>query len=95
MEADASLGRAAGDVVLDPVAAEDLDVAVVHLHREADCQLTLRGAEDRADPGVELQVRRDAVELHQGRVERGGCFGSRGAPLAQCQSHLSFTSLVQ
>src|SRR4029453_6217007 len=32
--ADAALGRAAAEVVLDAVAGEDLDRPVVHLHRE-------------------------------------------------------------
>ena len=65
---EAALGRAAGDVVLDPVAGEDRDRPVVEGDREVHGPLALRQAEDRANPGVELEVVRGLVELG----ERGG-----------------------
>ena len=49
--ADAALGRAAAQVVLDAVAGEDLDAAVVHLDREVDGQLALGLAQDLAQAG--------------------------------------------
>ena len=49
--ADAALGRAAAEVVLDAVAGEDLDAAVVHLDREVDGQLAARLAQDLAQAG--------------------------------------------
>ena len=61
--ADAALGRSAGEVVLDPVAGEDLDVPVVHGHREVDGQLALGHAEDVAETGVEVELVGGLVEL--------------------------------
>ena len=80
MEPDAPLGRAAGHVVLDPVALEDLDPAVVHAHRE----LHLRGAPRLLDHHdlVRRQVQdpRGGVELRQRVVEGADRLhpGSRG-----------------
>src|SRR6185369_13037772 len=46
--ADAALGRAAAEVVLDAIAGEHLDGAVVHLHGEVDGELAAGLAEDAA-----------------------------------------------
>ncbi len=51
------------EVVLDAVAGEDLDVAVVHRHREVDRQLALRHPKDSAKPGVEAELVGGLVEL--------------------------------
>ena len=61
--ADAALGRAAAQVVLDAVAREDLDGPVVHLHGEVDGQLAARLAQDPAQAGVELESIGGEVEL--------------------------------
>ena len=65
--ADAALGRAAAEVVLDAVAGEDLDAAVVHLDREVDGQLAARLAQDLAQAGVEVEPVGGEVELLPGR----------------------------
>ena len=59
MVADAALGRAAAEVVLDAVAGEDLDRPVVHVDREVDGELAARLAQDQAHARV--QVRRSAA----------------------------------
>ena len=82
VEADATLGRAAGEVVLDAVAGEDLDVAVVHLHWEAHRELTLWDAKDRARLRVEFQVVGDTIKLNQRRIQRGRGVVSHNALLA-------------
>ena len=61
--ADAALGRPAAEVVLDAVAGEDLDRAVVHLHREVDGQLAAGLAQDAAEAGVEVEPLGGQVEL--------------------------------
>ena len=61
--ADAALGRAAAEVVLDAVAGEDLDGAVVHVDREVDGELAARLAEDRAQPRIEVEALGGEVEL--------------------------------
>jgi hypothetical protein len=53
--ADAALGRAAAEVVLDSVAREDLDGAVVHLHGEMDGQLAFGLAQDLAQSRERLR----------------------------------------
>ena len=63
MVAEAALGRAAAEVVLDAIAGEHLDAAVVHVDREVDRQLTARFAEDPAEPRVEAQAIGGQVEL--------------------------------
>ena len=70
MVADAALGRAATQVVLDAVAGEDLDRAVVHLHGEVDGQLAARLAEDAAEAGVEVEPLGGQVELLLGDLPR-------------------------
>ena len=55
--ADAALGRAERDVVLHAVAGEDLDLAVVHLHRARHDDLPLGVGEDLPDAGSRLRMR--------------------------------------
>ena len=80
--ADAALGRAAAEVVLDAVAGEDLDRAVVHLHGEVDGQLAARLAEDAAQAGVEVEPLGGQVELLLGDLpgvdRRGDLLGRHG-----------------
>ena len=74
MVADAALGRAAAEVVLDAVAGEDLDAAVVHLDREVDGELAARLAQDAAQAGVEVEPVGGEIELLLGDcpgVDRG------------------------
>ena len=61
--ADAALGRAAAEVVLDAVAGEDLDRPVVHVDGEMDGQLAPRLAQDAAQAGVQLEPLGGQVEL--------------------------------
>ena len=78
MVAEAALGRPARDVVLDAIAGEDLDAAVVQLHREADRELALRDPEHARMPGVEVEVVGRGVELGERRGEgRSGRPGRR------------------
>ena len=82
MVADAALGRAAAEVVLDAVAGEDLDAAVVHLDREVDGQLAARLTQDLAQAGVEVEALGGEVELllrDRPRVDRrSGLLGGHG-----------------
>ena len=74
--ADAALGRAATQVVLDAVALEDLDDAVVHLDREVDVQLAPGLTQDLAQAGVEVELLGGDVELllrHVPRVDGRRC----------------------
>ena len=66
MVADAALGRAAAQVVLDAVAGEDLDRAVVHVDREVDGELAARLAQDEAHARVEVEAVGGEVELSLG-----------------------------
>ena len=61
--ADAALGRAAAEVVLDAVAGEHLDGAVVHLDREVDRELAARLTQDPAQARVEVEPVGGQVEL--------------------------------
>ena len=61
--ADAALGGTAGDVVLDAVAGEDLDRAVIHLDGEVDDQFPFALGEDRTPAVVEAEEVRGMVEL--------------------------------
>ena len=73
--ADAALRRSKRDVVLHAVAGEDLDLAVVHLHRAGDGDLPLRAGEDLPDAGIETEQPRGAVELLEHCVEdASACF---------------------
>ena len=65
MEAHAALARTARGVVLDPIALEVRDRAVVELDRHVDDQDALRPLQ-RFDPVGELaEIRRDAIDLLQ------------------------------
>ena len=66
MVADAALGRSAADVVLDAMAGEDLDVAVVEGDREVDGELSLRNAQDAAHAVIEVELLGGVVELRLG-----------------------------
>ena len=68
MIAQATLGRTARDVVLDPIPGEHLDRPVVETHREVDGHLAPRRAQDRADVGIEREVVGGGLEL----LDRGG-----------------------
>ena len=92
VEAETALGRAAGHVVLDAVAREHADRAVVQLHGEVDRELALWDAQDGAQLLVQPEVLGGCVELGERRGEgvlpRGegragpGCWGraGRGCP---------------
>jgi hypothetical protein len=77
VESQSALGRTSRDVVLDAVALEDLDRAVVTIHREADRVLALRDAEHGAKAGVERDVIGSGVELAERSCQRAGA-GSGG-----------------
>src|SRR5436309_1387928 len=71
----AALGRAAPEVVLDPVAGVDLHAAVVQLHREMDGELATGLSQDPAQAGVQVELVGRAIELllrHGPRVDGGG-----------------------
>ena len=76
--ADAAFRRAEGDVVLDAVAREDLDLAVVHQHGTRDDDLPLRVREDAPDAGIEIEQTGGAIELLEHRREDGAVFGHTG-----------------
>jgi hypothetical protein len=61
--ADTAFGRTKRDVVLNAVPGEDLDLAVVHLHRTRDDDLPFRMREDVPDPGLEVDDACGFVEL--------------------------------
>ena len=61
--ADAALGRAAGDVVVDAVALEHLGAPVVHPDRDRDGQLSAGSAKHAADARVQVEPIRGQVEL--------------------------------
>ena len=73
--ADAALCRTERDVVLHAIAGEDLDLAVVHLHRTRDGDLPLRMREDLPDAGLEVEHAGGDVELLEHRVEDAAVFG--------------------
>ena len=85
--ADAALGGPAAEVVLDAIAREHLDGAVVHLHREVDGELAAGLAQDAAQARVEVEhlgrevelVLRDlpGVDLRRGVFRRHGTEGPR------------------
>ena len=64
--ADAALGRAAAEVVLDAVAGEDLHGPVVHVDREMDGELATRLAQDEAHAGIEIEAIGREIELALG-----------------------------
>ena len=68
--ADAALGRAAAQVVLDAIAGEDLDRPVVHVDREVDGELAPWLAQDEAHARVEIEAIGRQVELSLGDFPR-------------------------
>jgi len=60
---DAALGRPERDVVLHAVAGEDLDLAVVHLHRARHHNLPPWMGQHLPDARVEVQNARGSLEL--------------------------------
>ena len=60
---EATLGGAAHDVVMHPIAREDAHRAVVHLHREVALELPLGLPQDQAHAGIKVEQLRCAVEL--------------------------------
>ena len=75
MVADAALGGATAEVVLDAIAGEYLDAPVIHVDREVDGQLATWLAQNAAQARVEVEPLGGEVELPLGdlpRVDRGG-----------------------
>jgi hypothetical protein len=85
--------------VLDAIAGEHLDAAIVHLHGEVDRQLTAGLAKDASQAGIEVEPVRGEVELLLrnlpgidlrsdvfGRHEgvASGCGGTRSAAALAC-----------
>ncbi len=66
MEADAALGRPAGQVVLHPVAAQHLDMPVVAAQRHRDRDLPARGAEQVMEAVVQTELADRLGELELG-----------------------------
>jgi hypothetical protein len=64
--ADAALGRAARQVVLDAVPLEDGQRPVVDEDREAHRQLALAGAQDGVQGGMQVEALGNSVELREG-----------------------------
>src|ERR1035437_901587 len=81
MKPDPALGGPARGVVLDPVALEDAQRTVIHLHRKADQQLATHLAKHGAQPWRKVEDCRGVVELSlrvspgivRVRRRRGGC----------------------
>ncbi len=70
--ADAALGRASGQAVLDAVAGEDAHAPVVHVDGKVHGQLSPWGAQDAAQAVVQVQPVGYRVELGQcGGIGRG------------------------
>src|SRR5262245_55527055 len=74
MVADAALGRAAVDVVLDAEASEHLDLAAIHSDREMDRQLALGHAQNTTQVGAEVEQFGGDIELPLGVYKRGPMF---------------------
>src|SRR5687767_7743063 len=68
---DAPLGWTERDVVLDAVAGEDFDLAVVHLDRTRHRDLAFRMGEDFPDARIEPEQAGGDVEFLEHRVEYG------------------------
>ena len=79
VESQAALGRTARDVVLDAVALEDLDRAVIALDGEVDRELALGYSEDGAQAGLERDVVGCGIELRERRRQGIGSRGLRGS----------------
>src|SRR4029078_635588 len=61
--ADTALGRAAAEVVLDSIAGEALDAAVVHVDREVNGELATGLAQDAAHALVQPEALGGEIEL--------------------------------
>ena len=70
VEPKATLRRPSRDVVLDAVALEDLDRAVIPLDREVDRELALGHAQHGTEARLERDVVGRCVELSEGRSQR-------------------------
>jgi hypothetical protein len=79
--ADAALGRSERDVVLHPVAGEDLDLAVVHLDRARDDDLAFRVGEDAPDAGSSDNSRAASSNASSMALKMGPC--SAMAPIIE------------
>ena len=77
VEAKAALGRPARRAVLDAVAGEDLDAAVITPHREVHGPLALAHREEAAHALLEGKVIGRGAELGERRVERARTPGLR------------------
>ena len=82
VEADAALGRAAGQVVLDPVAAQHLDVPVVVPQRDRDRDLAPRRAQQLVEAVVEAELADRLGELVLGGLPRGHPCSHEALPVA-------------
>ena len=78
---DSALRRPERDVVLDPVAGEDLDLAVVHLDRTRHRDLPLRVRQDFPDARLEVENARRPVEFLEHRVEDRSVCGGHDVPV--------------
>ena len=74
VEANAALVGAAGIVVLDAVAVEDAQRAVVHAHRDAELELARGPAQDLRHLGVQVEQLGDVVELALRHFKCIDCF---------------------
>ena len=75
MVADTALGRSQRDVVLDTVAREHLDLAVVALDGARHGDLPLRMGQDLPDAGIEIENTRRPFELLEHRAEHAAMCG--------------------
>ena len=101
VEADAALVGAAGAVVLDPVAGEDVDLAVGELDRDLDGDLAVGGPED--DPevvgepevvGGDVEVVADDVEVRDlGRLRLVFVLSVVSGALSGCSRSPTATAL--
>ena len=64
MVADAALGRAARDIVLNPVAGENFDLSIVQFRGHGYFQHPLGHAQDLAKAWIELQIFGGDIELN-------------------------------
>ncbi len=89
VEADAALGRAAGEVVLHAVALEDLQRAVVAPQRDRDLHRPAGRREHLVHALVEAELLDRLVELVQRAVERGHACGHARSSLDPARSPLT------
>jgi hypothetical protein len=70
VKADATLGRAAGIVVLHAEASEDLHVPVIHPNGDAELVLALGDPEEVPRRAIEVEQIGHMVELPLGHLKR-------------------------